>query len=412
MVYIRTLLAAIEQLHAGTTCVIDFLYELPNPTDETIAAVVQAYRDAGIRAVIVISMWDRPVADVMPIDHGLLPEVDREAWDAKPPTRRQWIELAKAGLAAVRDDDRVGIGLAIDQPQRCTDDLMLAIGDLSAERDLPVHTHSLESRLCRYTGLWRFGASQVTHLGRLGLISPRMSFVHSVWVDDADIELMAAGGANVVHNPVSNLKLGSGIAPVRAFLTAGINVAIGTDGESTNDARDMFEATKLAALIQRPANPDYRSWPTATETWTMATRGGARAANLGDSIGSIEVGRRADLVLLDIDDPSLVPLLDPLNQVVFSSASRAVRDVIVNGRLVVVDGRVVTVDPAAVAQEATKLAGDLAPGRRSAREEGDRLRPMLDELFERAWGSDVGDIHPARPRSDTQAISRRRQGMR
>lgn len=309
------------------------------------------------------------------------------------------MNLARGAMAlAQTTNGLVRVGLAIDQPQRCTDDLMTDIGELSRQNDLPIHTHNLESRLCRYIGLWRFGASQVQHLERLGLMSPRLSLVHSVWVDDQDIAAIARGGANVVHNPVSNLKLGSGIAPVAAFLEAGINVGLGVDGESTNDSRDMFEAMKTAALIQRPANPFYRQWLQSPTVLRMATIGSARAAGLESQVGEIGPGRKADLVMLDLDDSALVPLVDPSNQLVFNLPGRAVRDVLVDGRQVVADGLVTTIGVEVVIKEASAIASSWAPNRLAAQAEGDRLRPMLDELFDRAWSTDVGMESPDHPR--------------
>jgi 5-methylthioadenosine/S-adenosylhomocysteine deaminase len=398
-IYIRTALAALEQLRAGTTCVVDFLYELPNPTLETLEAVIRAYSDAGMRAVVAISMWDQAVIDVMPLDRSRLPALDVEAFHAAPPHRSEWMDLARAAIElAATTKGLVRIGLAIDQPQRCSDDLMTAIGEFAEEHDLPVHTHSLESRLCRYIGLWKFGVSQVQHLERLGLMSPRLSLVHSVWVDDRDIESIARGGASVVHNPVSNLKLGSGIAPVPAFLKAGINVGLGVDGESTNDSRDMFEALKVAALIQRPANPVYRNWLDSGTVFRMATAGSAKTAGLDGEVGEIRLGRRADLVLLDLDDLAMVPLLEPLNQLVFNGAGRAVREVLVDGRLVVANGRVTTFESEGLIEEAAEVATAWAPNRLAAQAEGDRLRSMLDELFDRAWAADVGMDAPDHPR--------------
>ena len=399
-IYIRTLVGAIELLRSGTTAVVDFLYDLPAPTPETLRPVFEAYRDAGIRAVVAVSLWDLPWTDTVPVRRDVIPADLLSAIDATPPSPADWLELCRATIDEWHGvADTLAVGLAPSGPQRCSDDFLLAIRGLADERDLAVHTHTLETRVQRYTGRLAYETTLVRHLATIGVLSERVSLAHGIWIDEDDIDLIARHGASVVHNPQANLKLGDGIAPVPELLRAGVNVAIGTDGMSTNDTRDMYEALKLAALLHRVSDPTFDAWPGAADAWRMATLGGARSANLAVEIGLIEVGRRADLVLLDLDDIAFTPLNDPLIHLVFSMPSRAVREVVVQGRLVVRDGRVATLDETAVLAEARDRAENLRGQREASHEEAPRLMPALLDVHERAWSTDVGvERYARRPR--------------
>jgi 5-methylthioadenosine/S-adenosylhomocysteine deaminase len=378
-IYLRTLVAGLERLLLGTTCVVDFLYELPYPTEETVNAVARAYSDVGIRAVILVAVWDSTL-------NVIKSEVRRSPGKktSSSPDRRYWVPLIEELRQAVVGHDRVSISAAISQPQHCSDGLMEDIGDLSQREGCPIHTHALESKASITSGRERFGTTPIKHLARLELMSERLSLAHCVWADRQDLELIAASGANVVHNPVSNLKLGSGIAPWAQFCELSIPVAIGTDGESTNDSRDMFEASKMAAIVHRVTSRDYRVWPTAWQVFAAATKGGARAAGLPDEVGSIEPGRRADIVMLDLDHLSLTPLVNPLNQLVFAGPGAAVSEVFVDGRLVVADGRSTLVDARSIVSE----IGDQMPAERARRNaataEALKLRSRIERILNEA----------------------------
>jgi cytosine/adenosine deaminase-related metal-dependent hydrolase len=411
-IYVRTLVGAIELLRTGTTCVVDFLYELPRPTLASLRPVFQAYRDAGIRATVVLAMWDLPWLDTVPVRLELIPASLRDAARARPPSPEEWLSLCRDAIAAWQGvEDRLAVGLAPSGPQRCSDGFLQSIAALADERDLVVHSHCLETRVQAVTGHIRYGTTLVRHLENLGVLSPRVSLPHSIWVTAEDIDVMAASGATAVHNPQANLKLGDGVAPVPALLRAGVNVALGTDGMSTNDSRDMYEAVKLAALLCTIHDLDYETWPGATDAWRMATVGGARSANLAGEIGVLEPGRRADVVLLDLDDIAFTPLNDPLLHLVYSLPSRAVTDVLVEGRRVVEASRLATVDEAAILAEVRERAAVLAAGRPAAEAEGRGMLPALHEAHIRTWQRAidahryVGTWSPPDPGSGRGAVS-------
>jgi guanine deaminase len=177
---------------------------------------------------------------------------------------------------------------------------------------------------------------------------PTTSLAHGVWLDDADLELLAASGATLVHNPGSNLRLGSGIARVRRWLDAGVRVAIGTDASNTSDGQNMFEATRLASFLSRTGSPDCERWIDAPQAFALAT-GGAR----------VQPGARADLVLLDLAQPHFVPLRQPLTQLVFGESGSGVRRVLVAGETVFNGRRITRVDEAALRARAQERAAVL-----------------------------------------------------
>jgi 5-methylthioadenosine/S-adenosylhomocysteine deaminase len=178
------------------------------------------------------------------------------------------------------------------------------------------------------------GCSPVALLERLGLLDPDTLMVHCVWVDQDDIHRAAANGAAIVHCPQSNMKLGVGIAPLARCLAAGIKVGLGTDGCASNNDQDLFKEMDMAAKLHKVANADPTavSAPTALQ---LATIDGARAIGLGDAVGSLEVGKQADIIILDGRHPRLHPLYNPVSQTVYAAAADCVRDTIVNGRVLV-----------------------------------------------------------------------------
>ena len=390
-IYVRTLLGGIELVRSGATCVVDFLYELAGLSDESLAAVVAAYRDLGLRALVVLAVVDRAYHETVVLDEGL---VSRELIDAleaeRPPSWPEWERLARNAVERFhRPDEGIAIGLGPSGPQRCTDELLAGCAALADELDLQVHIHVLETRMQALSGRRMYGSTLPEHLAEIGFLGPRVSFEHGIWLTDRDIELVRDAGVAVVHNPVSNLKLGSGICPVPRLLAADVPLALGTDGTSSNDGNDMYAALKLAALLHKIWELDYERWPGAGEAWQMATAGGARAA--GDqTLGRIEPGCRADLVLLDAESFLFTPLNHPLRQVVLGSATQAVESVLVGGRWVVRNGEIVTLDERAVLAEGRELGRDVIGRHDDAFDAGRRLLAGVRAGWLEAFGADVG----------------------
>jgi guanine deaminase len=244
-----------------------------------------------------------------------------------------------------------------------------------------VHIHVLETRMQAVSGQRLYGRTLPEHLDAIGFLSPRTCFEHGIWLTDSDVELVRDRGVTVVHNPVSNLKLGSGIAPVPQLLDHGVNVALGTDGMCSNDGNDMFATLKTAALLHKLWEVDYERWLGADEAWTMATAGGAAAAGDRGGLGRLEPGRRADLVLLDLDSLVFTPLNDPLRQLALGSATSAVSSVMVGGEWRLRDGRVLGVDEAQVLAEGRSRGREVV----SRHDEGFRIGGELLQAVRAGW---------------------------
>jgi 5-methylthioadenosine/S-adenosylhomocysteine deaminase len=390
-IYVRTLLGGLEMIRSGATCVVDYVYELAGWTEESIGAVARAYRDLGVRAVIVIGMSDRAFDEVVVLDLDLVPDdLRRRLGPEKPPDWPEWEAFARFAVERYhRPEEGISIGLGPSGPQRCTDVMLQACAALADELDLTIHIHVLETRMQALSGMKMYGKTLPAHLHELGFLGPRVSFEHGIWLTEADIDLVARTRTSVTHNPISNLKLGSGIAAIPVLLDAGVNVAMGSDGMSSNDGNDLYATLKVAGLLHKLWDIDFERWLGAREAWQMATRGGAQAAG-DDGLGTIESGRRADLVLLDLESRVFTPLNNPLHQIVFCSATNAVHSTMVAGRWVLRDGRVTGVDEAGILAEGREVGRAVVGRHGEAWELGERLHTAVRGGWLEALATDVG----------------------
>ena len=289
-----------------------------------------------------------------------------------------------------RPDEGISIGLAPSGTQRCTDDFLQASAALADELDLQIHIHVLETRMQALSGQHMYGKTLPEHMKELGFLGPRVSVEHGVWLTAGDIEILRDAGTTVVHNPISNMKLGSGICPVPLLLERRVNVALGTDGMSSNDGSDMFATLKVAGLLHKLWDIDYERWPGAKEAWRMATAGGAQAAGDEAGLGRIEVGRRADLVLLDLDSLVFTPMSHPLRQIVFGSTTTAVHSTMIGGRWVLRDRQVTTIDEPATLAEIRETAKGVLSRHDTAFALGEQLLESVRAGWLKARSSDVG----------------------
>ncbi|MCP4073008.1 MAG: amidohydrolase [Hyphomicrobiales bacterium] len=214
--------------------------------------------------------------------------------------------------------------------------------------------HAAETKVEQQTIRDRYQTSVIRLLNDLGALSPRTTLAHCVHVDDEEIDLMAANKTNVVHNPLSNLKLASGFAPITKMMAKGINVTLGTDGAISGNDMDMWFAMRLAATIHKAAN-ENPSAISSHETLHMATLNGARALAAEDMLGSIELNKRADFILVDITGPHAMPMFDPVSHLVFSAAKSDVSDVFISGRHIVKDRNLLTLNLSDIQNRITEL---------------------------------------------------------
>ncbi len=344
--YLSALGTAVETLLSGGTCLVDHLVLIPGQELETIAAAARAYREIGIRAYIGPLIQDCDLAAGIP-DGGAGRKVA-----SYPRSTEAILEMMATAIAKFHaPEDGINIMVAPTGTQLCSEALFVGCLELSDRHQLCRHAHLLETKAQQMLAWEKYGCSAVTYLDKLGYLSDRTSLAHCIWLDDADIELMAASGATVVHNPLSNLRLGSGIAPILRYRQAGINVAYGCDGSASNDAQDLLEAIKIGSLLHNTTDPDYRRWIAPREAVQIAAWGGARGLNAADQFGSLAVGKQADLVLYDLTNLSLLPRTDPIGLLVMGRPTNAVANAWVRGQQVVAAGQPTRVDLAQLRQQ-------------------------------------------------------------
>ncbi|HUN41187.1 MAG TPA: amidohydrolase family protein [Acetobacteraceae bacterium] len=380
--YLSTLLSAVEMVRKGCTACYDLSAMLPVPTVESLESTAQAYADVGIRAVIAPMIADRSFYQAIP---GLL--------DAFPPELRALaasmrtastdailtpIDDAASAWAFSRDTIRLGIAPTI--PLHCSDEFMEACRDMAMKFDMPLQTHLAESPVQREAARRRYGMTLTAHLDQLGLVGPGFSGAHAVWIDDAEIELLARQGATLAHNPGSNLRLGNGIADMRRAVAGGVTVGVGTDGSSSADNQNMFEAIRLAAFVSRVFDRAPADWIGAAEALRMATEGSAAVLGMADRIGRISPGYKADLTFLDLHHVNLVPLNNAVQQLVNGEDGMAVRDVMVGGQFVLRDGVLPGLDWSRIVSRAAEAAARLTEANAAMREATERLAPVVDHF--------------------------------
>lgn len=401
-VRLRTLIGAAELLRNGVTTVQDFLTLVPQD-GEYVDVVLAAYEQAGIRVVFSLAARDRAALDIAPFMSADVPESVLRRIAGEDRTAQSQLDFIAGQIRrlGLNPTPRQSWALAPSAPQRCTPELLEGIAALSRENNLPVLTHVYETRIQAAAARQHSAsASLLKILDRAGLMNERLGVVHGVWLAPEDIELLATSRARVVHNPVSNLKLKSGVAPILDLYRAGIDIALGCDNYSCAETQNIFIAMKLLCLL--PAVTDPAPGPiTAQYALRCATLAGAKVLGLEGKVGALKEGMAADLMLLDLNEPSFVPLNSAARQIVFAECGRAVETVFVAGRPVVKDRKLVNVDEAALADEAARIC----PGFRRevdalARRNEELLRPIL-AANHRAWGVALPfDRYVGRPKEE------------
>jgi cytosine/adenosine deaminase-related metal-dependent hydrolase len=331
-------------LSKGCTACFDLVYEFPRPTVEGFAAVARAYADAGMRAVLAPMVADKNLFTAIP---GLLESLPA---DLRERMSRLNLGSGEATIAAIeeiaseRNNLPAGIQLAIAPtiPHHCSERFLLNCAQLAERYHLPIHMHIAESRLQVITAQALYGMSPVQYLAKLGLLRPGFVAAHAIWLDDADLDLLAEHQCAVAHIPASNFRLGSGVAHVRPMLDRGITVGLATDGANSSDALCMLQAMRLASCSSRAYAGSRDIWLSAQETVRLATQGGADLLGLPHG-GRIEEGAPADLTFFDLGSIDFIPLTDPINQVVTCASSASVSHVMACGRFVVREGRAVSI---------------------------------------------------------------------
>lgn len=391
--YARTMLGAIELLKQGVTTNHDDCFFVPVPTDEEVNAVMSAYTDAGIRASVTLCQVNVREYEKYPFLYDLLPEDIRTEMEEVPLlTTDELIGYYERFIDHWHDTagGRIRCSVSCSAPQRVTPDCLRALNDLSERHDIPYKMHILETKLQRVLGHEKHGKSFIQYVKDQGVLTERAVVIHSVWVDDEDIAAMAESGCSIIHNPISNLKIGSGVMPFRRLKDAGLNIGLGIDEVPVDDGCNLWTVGKTAGLVHKIADPEYQNWPHEDEILDMLTRGGARTMGLQDRVGMLKEGYRADMLLVDLDTLPFTPLHNLKRALVFCENGGSLKMTIVDGRIVVEDGEVLTVDEAALRKKVRGYADRLSAQLDLMTESADRLAPYYREMYLKTSQKDVG----------------------
>ena len=318
-----TRLAALEMIESGTTTFADMYYFEEEIARET--------RRAGLRGVLGQTIIQFPVAD------------------AKTPADA--LARAEAYITEFRNDSLITPAVAPHALYTLDGPTLKAARELAKRLNVPTLIHLAESKDETKVAEERLASSPVAYLESLGFLGPGVLAAHGVWVNDADMQVLKMRGVGISHNPESNMKTASGVAPVPAYLRAGIAVGLGTDGAASNNDLDMFEAMRVAALLHKHETVD----PTALSARTvveMATIRGARALGMETRIGSLEPKKKADLITVSVSGARQTPMYDPLSHLVYVIHGDDVRNTIVNGKVLMRDRKVLTLDETSILAEA------------------------------------------------------------
>jgi 5-methylthioadenosine/S-adenosylhomocysteine deaminase len=327
-VRIGTELACWEMIRGGTTTFVDMYYY-----PEVIAEVVES---CGLRALVSATVIDRPSPGAANAADSL---VKGNAFI------KEW--LGKNSRITPVFGPHANYTLNVEQ--------LIAVRDAAKQAGVGITIHMSESRYEVDYSTEHYGKTSIELFESIGLLDGPVIGAHVVWPTNAEIPILAKRKVGVIHNPTSNMKTAAGISPVTKMLEAGVSVGLGTDGAASNNDLDMWEEMRLAAFLQKVDRMDPEVMP-ANTVLTMATRGGADAIGLGSSIGSLEVGKRADIIQVSFDDVHFIPTYDVRAHLVYVADEQDVSSVVVDGKVLMKDRQILTIDTARVTREATELA--------------------------------------------------------
>ena len=365
--YLDQLYGAVQMIETGTTTVqaIHSPGRGYGPVSMDIAdKVVAAYQDSGMRVSYAPSVVDQnsmvagPNGGEADFAAQLPPELAERYRSLMAPSYWPVAEIIPVleDICSKYGDnqyERVQVTMAPSNVHRCSDELLMALKELAGRHSTGIHIHLQETVYQKLYGYRAYGKTPLQHLHQLGFLGPEVTCGHSVWATEEDLRIMAATGTNICHNASSNLRLKSGIAPMREILAAGIKVAIGSDEAGLNDDKDLFQEMRLVLKLHRIPGIDLEP-PTAYQALEMATVNGAYASWFGDRIGALEPGKRADMVLLDlrnIEEPYLDPEVSIVDALVHRGRGIDVDTVLVDGEIVLRNGQLTRIDKADLFKE-------------------------------------------------------------
>ncbi|HEY1266070.1 MAG TPA: amidohydrolase [Candidatus Binatia bacterium] len=343
-IYLIHSAACIELIRHGVTTVLNMFTIPPRDCEAYVDSAWRALSDSGIRGVLALSFKDQSPNN---------PDIATDA-----PAGDSWIDLARDVARRAGLESRLSLMLAPSAPQRCSNPLLERCKEAAAELGVGIHTHLAETRRHAEIGRQLYGKPIVNHLEEIGFLGPDVSMAHSIWLEDEELDILERHDVKIVHNPSSNMKLGSGVARVKKMLARGLTVGLGADSVNAATVYSIFEQMKLAVLLPRTHwNSD--EWILPAEALEMGTLGGAKAALLDGAIGSIEEGKKADVVILN---PSvfLQPANDLVSELALCENGSSVESVFVDGRSVMLEGKMTEVDEEAILSEFASMSDRIA----------------------------------------------------
>jgi len=336
--YLGALLGCLEMIKSGTTCFADQYFFMQD--------VARAVEEAGLRAML---------------SYGIIEMDDPKRRESELRAGEKLVKTCQ-GAAGGRIQTMFGPHAAYT----CSPECLMQVKELAKKYKVGIHTHISETQDEVDKITKKYGKRPVEHLDSIGFLGPEVLAAHCIWLTEKEIAVIRKQGVKPVHNPVSNMKTASGVAPVPEMLAAGIPVALGTDGAASNNSLDMFSEMKFAALLSKAHKLDPTALP-AQVVLEMATINGAITLGLQDKIGSLEVGKKADIVMVDMKKPHLAPLHNVISHLVYSAVGGDVDTVVVDGKVLMRERGVLTLEEVKVLEETQKVADDLLARREAAK---------------------------------------------
>ncbi len=327
---VGSLLGCLEMIKSGTTCFADQYFKMDQ--------VARAVDEAGVRGVL---------------SYGMIDMGDQKKRESEVRISQDFVKDFHG-----KAKGRITTMLGPHAPYTCSKECLLEVKELAKKFGVGIHIHVSESRDELKQITEKYGKRPVEYLDSIGFLGPEVLAAHCVWVNDSEISILRDRGVKPVHNPISNMKMGVGVAPVPEMLAVGIPVALGTDGAASNNSLDMFKEMKAAALLNKVHKMDPVVIPAASAL-EMATINGAKALGLQDQIGSIEAGKRADLIIVDMRKPHLTPVHSVISHLVYSATGGDVDTVMVDGKMLMEGRKVLTLDEEKVLEQAQRTSDEL-----------------------------------------------------
>ena len=392
-IYVSTQLEGLQLLKFGVTSTFDHFMMRPKPTLEGMSAAADAYNDCGIKANIAPQYSDLPFTDTVPFEENELPPEFHSLPSSM--SHDEYFSLMSSVIKKHNGKGKINFVVGVDGPQRCSHELMQMTADFVKEHDCGWHTHVLETKTQAIASYNRYGKGLIEYIDDLGLLNPKTSFVHYIWVTDIEKELVRKNQVNIVHCPSSSLHLGSGVAPVDQLVKDGNKVAIGTDGGNSGNL-NMLEKIRLTADLHNLAQPDYDNWLSAKQSLQMCYENGSRVMMRKD-IGIIDVGYAADLVFIDTNNILWQPVRNIMTQLVYMETGQNIVRVMVDGETVIKDGKSVWVDEQSLINEAMIISDKLSASTKEAFARLELQHPYFRNMYLREIKKDIGMNRFIRP---------------